>query len=184
MTAAASTPARSIGRTAETLARWKRELKDGRDRLRQQFRDNGHAHAVLVRQRELTDRILADVWNALQVPPEFVLVAVGGYGRGLMFPYSDVDILVLLPADPDGDGNDVIESFVGTLWDIGMEVGHSTRTIDECIVQARQDVSVQTNLLEARLLCGDGELFARFRKACAEAMDSRGLWFAARRSVE
>ncbi len=175
MTDAATTPTRTHRRSGDTLARWKRELKDGRARLRQQFLETGHAHTVLVRQRELTDRVLAEIWAALEVPQDLALVAVGGYGRGLMFPYSDVDILVLLPADPEGEGNRVIETFVGMLWDIGMEVGHSTRTVEQCVEQAKNDVSVQTNLLEARLLCGDDELFTRFRSACAGAMDPKAF---------
>lgn len=164
-----------VRRPAESRARWKQELKDGRDRLQQQFLERGHPHAVLVHQRELTDQVLADIWNTLAMPDALALIAVGGYGRGLMFPYSDVDILVLLPAPSAGEGNRQIEEFVGTLWDIGMEVGHSTRTIEECVEQLKQDVSVQTNLLEARLLRGDKELFERFRKACADAMDDKAF---------
>ncbi len=164
-----------VRRPAEARARWKQELKDGRDRLQQQFLERGHPHAVLVHQRELTDQVLADIWNTLAMPDALALIAVGGYGRGLMFPYSDVDILVLLPAPPAGEGNRQIEEFVGTLWDIGMEVGHSTRTIEECVEQLKQDVSVQTNLLEARLLRGDTELFERFRNACADAMDDKAF---------
>ncbi|MBX9630144.1 MAG: [protein-PII] uridylyltransferase [Burkholderiales bacterium] len=164
-----------VRRPAEARARWKQELKDGRARLQQQFLERGHPHAVLVHQRELTDRVLADVWNTLAMPDGLALIAVGGYGRGLMFPYSDVDILVLLPAAQAGEGNRQIEEFVGTLWDIGMEVGHSTRTIEECVDQLKQDVSVQTNLLEARLLRGDTELFERFREACANAMDDKAF---------
>jgi [protein-PII] uridylyltransferase len=175
MTAAATPPARASGRSVETLARWKGELKDGRERLRLQFLENGHAHAVLVRQRELTDRVLVEVWNALDMPADLALVAVGGYGRGLMFPYSDVDILVLMAAEPEAEAKPVIESFVGTLWDIGMDVGMSTRTVEECVAQARREVSVQTNLLEARLLCGDADSFRRFRGACAEGMDPRAF---------
>jgi [protein-PII] uridylyltransferase len=164
-----------VRRPAEARARWKQELKDGRDRLQQQFLERGHAHSVLVHQRELTDQVLADIWNTLAMPDALALIAVGGYGRGLMFPYSDVDILVLLPAPPAGEGHRQIEEFVGTLWDIGMEVGHSTRTIEECVEQLKQDVSVQTNLLEARLLRGDAALFERFRKVCADAMDDKAF---------
>jgi [protein-PII] uridylyltransferase len=164
-----------VRRPADARAQWKQQLKDGRARLQQQFHERGHPHSVLVHQRELTDKVLADVWTTLAMPESFALIAVGGYGRGLMFPYSDVDILVLLPAPPEGEGPRQIEEFVGALWDIGMEVGHSTRTIEECVAQSQQDVSVQTNLLEARLLRGDAELFERFRKACADSMDGKAF---------
>jgi len=175
MTAAVIDSARSARQCAEKLSRWKRRLKEGRDELRREFYDSGHAHTVLVRQRELIDELLLEVWAELDMASDLVLVAVGGYGRGLMFPYSDVDILVLLPVEREGESGRDIETFVGTLWDIGMEVGNSTRTIEECVAQARQDVSVQTNLLEARRLCGDGALFARFRAAYAEALDPKAF---------
>ncbi len=175
MTAAVTDSVRSARQCAEALSRWKAELKAGRDELQEQFRLTGHAHAVLTGQRRLIDRILTDVWSALDLSPSLALVAVGGYGRGLMFPYSDVDILILQPVELEGEARHVIESFVGTLWDIGMEVGNSTRTIADCVAQARQDVSVQTNLLEARLLCGDPALFAQFRTACADAMDPKAF---------
>jgi [protein-PII] uridylyltransferase len=90
---------------------------------------------------------------------ELALVAVGGYGRGQLFPYSDVDLLVLLPQAADAEATRHLEQFIGMLWDIGLEVGPSVRTVEECIELSVQDVTVQTNLLEARLLAGNRKLF-------------------------
>src|SRR5262249_48528256 len=105
------------------------------------------------------------------MPRNVALAAVGGYGRGQLFPCSDVDLLILLPAAPDAGLAGKIESLIGALWDIGIEVGHSVRTLDECVALAAEDVTIQTTLLEARLLCGKRDLFARFVKRMDEALD-------------
>ncbi len=105
------------------------------------------------------------------MPSTLSLVAVGGYGRGQLFPYSDIDLLVLLPHASDEVPKPKLEQFVGMLWDIGLEVGHSIRTVDECIALAAQDVTVQTSLLEARLLTGERKLFRRFEKEFSRALD-------------
>jgi [protein-PII] uridylyltransferase len=99
------------------------------------------------------------------------LVAVGGYGRGQLFPYSDIDLLVLLPAPPDGALGAKLEQFVGMLWDIGLEIGHSVRTPAECLEFAAQDITVQTSLLEARFIDGKRKLFTQFEKQFARAID-------------
>ena len=73
------------------------------------------------------------------------LVAVGGYGRGELFPYSDVDLLILLPDALDDAARDAaLEQLIGLLWDIGLEIGHSVRTVDECVDEAAKDITVQT----------------------------------------
>ena len=119
----------------------------------------------------LIDGQLKVVWQHLAMPPTLALVAVGGYGRGQLFPYSDIDLLVLLPHASDADLTHKLEQFISVLWDIGLEVGHSVRTIDECIGLAAQDVTVQTSLLEARLLTGARSLYRRFEKEFARALD-------------
>src|SRR5258706_14562658 len=105
------------------------------------------------------------------MPRGVALAAEGGYGRGQLFPCSDVDLLILLPAPADASLAGKLESLIGTLWDIGIEVGHSVRTLDECVALAAEDVTVQTTLLEARLLSGKRELFARFVKRMRDALD-------------
>jgi [protein-PII] uridylyltransferase len=119
----------------------------------------------------LIDGILIAAWR-LHMPPEAAaaLVAVGGYGRGELHPASDVDILILLGADAEEDAgalNDPLEAFVTFLWDIGMEVGQSVRTVEECVREASADVTVMTNILEARHLTGDRGLFRAMREATA-----------------
>ncbi len=96
------------------------------------------------------------------------LLAVGGYGRGEMAPYSDVDIMFLTPWKQTAWGEQVIETILHFLWDLGLKVGHSTRSLDEMIRQAKADLTIRTALLEARFVWGDQALYdeasARFRK--------------------
>ncbi len=87
------------------------------------------------------------------------VVAVGGYGRGTLAQGSDVDVLFLFPTKPTGWGESVVESILYPLWDLKLKVGHSTRTVDECLREARADMTIRTALLEARLVCGDAALF-------------------------
>ncbi|XLM19650.1 nucleotidyltransferase domain-containing protein, partial [Chromobacterium piscinae] len=82
------------------------------------------------------------------------LAAVGGYGRGQLFPGSDIDILTLLPDPTPADINDKVTRFIGLMWDIGLEIGHSVRTEDECLREAAVDITIETNLLENRLVAG------------------------------
>ena len=119
----------------------------------------------------MVDRLLKDLWASQGMPRSVALAAVGGYGRGELFPCSDVDLLILLPVPADASLAGKIENLIGTLWDIGIEVGHSVRTLEECVALAAQDVTVQTTLLEARLLSGKRELFARFVKRMGDELD-------------
>ena len=108
------------------------------------------------------------------------LLAVGGYGRGELYPHSDIDILILLkdPASPELAKQ--IEELVGRLWDMGLELGHSVRTVAECVEQAAKDVTVMTSLLEGRLLAGSRDLFVSFERARGDCID-RQVFFKAKR---
>jgi [protein-PII] uridylyltransferase len=117
----------------------------------------------------MVDLVLKRAW-ALHTGPgdrEVALVAVGGYGRGELHPCSDIDVMILLPKSGIGGGHDGIERFLAFLWDIGLEVGHSVRTIDDCQRESAADVSVATTLIEARLLAGPDNLFQAMRRALA-----------------
>src|SRR6186997_904472 len=87
------------------------------------------------------------------------IVATGGYGRGLLAPGSDIDLLFLLPYKQTAWGESVAEAILYCLWDLGLKVGHATRSVDECIKQAKADMTIRTALLEARFLLGDKKLF-------------------------
>ena len=128
------------------------------------------------------DDTLLLLWAGSGMPPELALMAVGGYGRCELFPYSDVDVVVLLP---DGTSIDHqpelkrrVEDFIGRCWDTGIEIGSSVRTVSECVSQAEKDVTVQTSLLESRLVTGDRKLYAQFRHRFDSAMDPRAFFVA------
>jgi [protein-PII] uridylyltransferase len=107
----------------------------------------------------VTDGVIQRLWSASDAPGSMALIAVGGYGRGRLYPHSDVDVLVLMPdalADPSA-----AERFVSRLWDIGVEAGHSVRTLGECLELAATDLTIETALLEARFLAGDRALADR-----------------------
>ena len=131
--------------------------------LEARFRQ-GEPVTVLVEARSrFVDSVLALAWRRfeLDVHPRRALVAVGGYGRGELHPGSDIDLLILTRrAMPDGE-SEKIKCFLAFLWDIGLAVGNSLRTVRECVNEARRDVTVATNLMEGRLVCGSADLFTR-----------------------
>jgi [protein-PII] uridylyltransferase len=124
----------------------------------------------------LVDATLGELWVATMMPAGAALVAAGGYGRGELFPYSDVDVLVLLP---DGlapeTARPAVERFITACWDIGLEIGSSVRNIDECAAESARDVTVQTALLESRLVCGPRRLFNTLHKRLATELDPRAF---------
>ena len=126
----------------------------------------------------IVDATLCELWLGGELPAGAALVAVGGYGRGELFPYSDVDVLVLLPDAPSSDGDAgraATGRFITDCWDAGFEIGSSVRTVDECVAMALADVTVQTALLEARFLCGERSVFAAFERATAAVMDPKAF---------
>jgi [protein-PII] uridylyltransferase len=158
-------------------------FREGKSALLQRFataRPTARAALSLVRSLAgLVDATLLDLWRGAGMPAGAALVAVGGYGRGELFPHSDVDVLVLLPAD-GSDGLEAMrratERFITDCWDAGLEIGSSVRTVAECVAMAASDVTVQTALLEARFLDGERKVFAAFRKAAAKAMDAKAFF--------
>lgn len=135
-------------------------LKQGQLYLQQQF-DSGSPIEELVYQRaSFVDEILNQIWQQhISDDTPVSLIAVGGYGRGELHPYSDIDVLILLDESISDSPPDSLSSFLTQLWDVGLEIGHSVRTIQECRQQAEEDITIATNLLEARLLCGASNLF-------------------------
>lgn len=156
-----------------TAAREQQRLALARDRALLQKRfESGHLSRDLLHHLALlTDRHLRQIWKSHQMPQELALLAVGGYGRKQLFPHSDVDILILLPEQPGEQLRALLESMVGMFWDIGLEVGHSVRTLDECMEIAAGDITVQTNLLESRLLCGNRDLYRRFVRKVLQTIE-------------
>lgn len=117
---------------------------------------------VLQRLAHLVDEHLIALRQVAALPAEVAIVAVGGYGRSQLFPYSDVDVLLLVPGECSEACTDLrptLETFVGACWDAGLEIGSSVRTVPECLALAAQDVTAQTAMLDARLIDGNVECF-------------------------
>ncbi|MEO8998973.1 MAG: [protein-PII] uridylyltransferase [Rhodanobacter sp.] len=160
------------GVSAEARRALRQLLGDVDRALATAFRDGADASALARRRGESVERIVAHVWMAcLGEVSEMTLFAVGGFGRGLLFPYSDVDLLALVKA-PEPARLRALEQFFATLWDIGLKVGHAVRDPVQCRVLAAQDASVFTSLLDARRLAGDPAFDARLRAI----VDDPVLW--------
>ena len=142
-------------------------------------------HARLQRLAKHTDHTLQTLWLLAGLPPEAALVAVGGYGRGELFPYSDIDVVLLLDDSAESckvEDNPAlkakIEQFISNCWDTGLEIGSSVRTVAECTDEAAKDVTVQTSLLEARLITGNKKNFERLKKQLASVLDAKAFFVA------
>ena len=151
-------------------------LQSERAALKAQFERNRDPSRLLRQHRMLVDRTLIEIWNAVGLPRSLALLAVGGYGRGELFPHSDVDLLVLLPQEAESGLASKIEELIGRLWDVGMEVGHSVRTPEQCDEEAAKDVTVQTTLLEARLIAGSRSLYREFLAHTRRNFDARAFF--------
>lgn len=143
----------------------RRALRQGDAALRERF-DSGVPVDELVHQRAaLVDSLITRAFQLhLQHAGDcLALVAVGGYGRGELHPHSDIDLLLLIRAGERDTQRSAIEKFIALLWDTGLEASHSVRTPEECAAAALADITVATNLMESRLLCGPQTLFAQMR---------------------
>ena len=159
-------------------------LEVKRAALKTAFARDGRASTLLSAHRRLVDTVICTAWRALGMPAELALLAVGGYGRGDLFPHSDVDILVLLPSGPDPALAAKLENLIGRLWDLGLEVSHSVRTIEQCVEEADRDVTVRTALLESRRVIGSRTLFQEFHRRTREHYDRRAFYEAKRLEQE
>ncbi|WP_219117149.1 [protein-PII] uridylyltransferase [Janthinobacterium sp. UMAB-56] len=154
----------------------KQQLKADRQVVIAAFQADGKPEKLLRGLRHSVDGVLARAWQEAGLPPGTALVGVGGYGRGELFPYSDVDLLILLQQAPDAATQEKLEELVQLLWDLGLEIGHSIRTVEECLVESKADITVQTSLLEARLVCGNADLFAQLQQRYEAAMDPQAFF--------
>jgi [protein-PII] uridylyltransferase len=154
----------------------KEQLKAERQQAIDAFTLDHQPEKLLAKLRVIVDRILTQAWQSYSLPANTALVAVGGYGRGELFPYSDVDVLVLLESPPDAALQAKLEELVQLFWDMGLEIGHSIRTIDECLSEAAADITVQTSLLESRLITGSRKLFLFLRDRCNATMNPQAFF--------
>ena len=160
-----------------STAEIRESLRNARRALQEDYLAHRNLRAICATMPRLVDEHLRQVWRMLDLPADLALVAVGGYGRAELYPKSDIDLLILLPQQPDKAMEQRLQNLVGTLWDIGLEVGHSIRTVGDCMAES-SDVTVQTNLLEARLITGNRALFVEMRETLAEHLSRRAFYLA------
>ena len=161
-------------------------LREGQGSLQAAFSPQQSSSALLRQHCRLVDSTLRKLWQApsgtdASAADHLTLVAVGGYGRGTLFPGSDIDLLILTPSALTATQKDFIEGFLSSLWDLQMQVGHSVRSVDECLQEARQDLGIATTLLESRYLAGSRPLLQDLNRALQENPPwSPPLFFAAK----
>ena len=151
-----------ISTTSLPLEAFRAALSRARYQLRLYHKTGSAAQDILSANTWLIDRILTVAW-IFHAPQEMeskrsALLAVGGYGRGELHPYSDIDLLILFRSKPNSIEQLFSETYIRFLWDIGLEVGHSVRTLKDCLTQARGDLTVLTNMMEARFVFGNSTL--------------------------
>lgn len=173
MTSSTSTP---------TLEQLRDSYREDKARLIAQLRtptlSRRSIRGVLHHFSDLADALLRELWQRAGIAPQASLLAVGGFGRAQLFPYSDIDVLILLPDHQDGADCaplQGIEQFISSCWDAGLEIGSSVRSIHESLHDAAQDLTVQTAMLESRLVTGSGALFADFQSRFAAQLDPRAF---------
>jgi len=158
-----------ISTQASPISIFKAQRKHYLDILTERFNSGRAATELVHLHAALTDKLLVHAWKLFfndNTHKHLALIAVGGYGRGELHPASDIDLLLLLKK-PTKEINEAISQFITFLWDIGLEVGHSVRTVKECATEAKNDITVATNIQESRLLIGSGKLFEKQKLKCS-----------------
>ncbi|HMC23835.1 MAG TPA: nucleotidyltransferase domain-containing protein, partial [Candidatus Udaeobacter sp.] len=173
--AASRLAATGTRRPTEVLPLYKKFLKVEEHRLRLKHQAGGGGREICARRAELVDVLLQYVFGAAETSARgngaakvpLALVALGGYGRGELNPFSDIDVMLLHDQEKKGISphlEEMVQQVLYLLWDSGFKVGHSTRSIKEAVAQANQDMRTKTAMLESRFLAGDADLAREFRR--------------------
>src|SRR5437868_2200005 len=163
---------------APALARAKAHLEQGRAEILARHRDGAGGQEVVRAISALTDEVVGDLFEGIGGEGELplALVATGGYGRRELAPRSDVDLLALLPDEKHpqrGRADQIAEHLHRALWDAGLEAGYAARTVEQCVQLGREDHTIRTALLDARLLAGDAQLFRGLERATVIELEQR-----------
>jgi len=134
--------------------------------LKSIYEDCRDVNTVVFGRSYLIDQLIYSTYTYLfkDIDQEISLIAVGGYGRGELHPKSDIDLMILLKEEENQNTKDLLEKLLTLLWDIRLEIGHSVRTVDECIEESTKDITVATNIMESRLLAGSEKLFSTMKE--------------------
>jgi [protein-PII] uridylyltransferase len=152
------------------------QLRAERELLISAFNAGGRVEPLLRGLTRCVDRTLARLARSLDLSRRVAVVAVGGYGRGELFPHSDIDIQLVIPDDARADELAAIERLIGILWDLGLQVGHSVRTAGQCGDDGAADVTVLTSMIESRHIAGPPELFEQFVRNVSQAIDPQNFF--------
>ncbi len=156
----------------------KQQLAEKRLRAITAYQEKPQPERLLKALSRSVDDTLKKAWHLAKMPSSYALISVGGYGREELFPYSDIDVLILLDTLPDEILQNNIEIFIQTIWDLGLPIGHSVRTIDECLKASSNDITIQTALLDARLITGNKDLFDQLIERHQQDMDAQKFFVA------
>ena len=160
-------------------------LEDEQKQIAEAFYQGTPVKKLVRRRSDVIDLLLQGIWQqTIQLPGDCALVAVGGYGRRELHPHSDVDLLILLE-DENRESQQQISSFVTLLWDLGLQIGQSVRSIGACLEESKQDITVATNLLESRLLSGPAPYFKQLKQTLSQdSIWASGPFFIAKRNEQ
>jgi [protein-PII] uridylyltransferase len=128
------------------------------------FLQNHNSQAYLRKQTLLVDALLINVWQSLSISKDIVLGAVGGYGRKELFPFSDIDILIVFEKKISETDQEAVSQFITNCWDLGFKIGHSVRNIKQVKQEFNADISTATNLIESRFLIGSTLVFKKMNE--------------------
>jgi len=146
----------------------KKAIQMGRDIIYEALTRGASGAQLLQWQTDVTDLVLTHLWQSQGDKfAAMELIAVGGYGRAELHPHSDIDISILLSTPATDSQATDLSAWVTQLWDLGLDIGHSVRTVKDCELTAKDDITIITNLMESRLLCGRGELYKQMRDITA-----------------
>jgi len=163
----------ALSNTSNLILLFREALSHTQNSLKQQFEHNAPADKLVQLRANTVDHLLKRAWKHFIGPePSLALIAVGGYGRGELHPASDIDLLILLEGNQHNKYAERIQHFLTFLWDIGLEVGQSVRSIKECVTEAKKDITVATNLMEARLIAGPEQLYLKL----PEKVGPKKIW--------
>ena len=158
--------------TENPVSVFRNALSAAKNHFDNRFLEGGEARALVQENAQFADIILHYAWHQQTWDDNISLIAVGGYGRGELHPHSDIDLLILMHRNKAEHYRERIEKFLAFLWDIQLQIGHSVRSISQCVVEAKADITVATNIMETRLICGNPSL----RNTLLEKTGPNKLW--------
>ena len=163
---------------------FKKLIQIEKEKIKDWHRSGAGGWEVIQSQTNLIDEVVRNIllsmtqleqYKSKFVLEDFCLIAVGGYGRGELNPLSDIDLLFLLPPRPKLITETFIQDVLSVLWGLGIEIGHSSRTIKDCIKLANEDLTIKTSMIETRFLMGDQTLYDRFTNSINKNVLQKGV---------